>query len=72
MQRSKWNIFLILTPERTHPAKNRTLSIFARFDGLNEEQDYTVSISTELDGKTITQVNGVQNPVLEITLNIKL
>ena len=29
---------------------------FLRFDGLNEEQDYTVSISTELDGKTITQV----------------
>ena len=23
---------------------------------MNEEQDYTVSISTELDGKTITQV----------------
>ena len=32
------------------------LPLFSRFDGLNEEQDYTVSISTELDGKTITQV----------------
>ena len=35
-------------------------SIFFRFDGLNEEQDYTVSISTELDGKTITQVTALQ------------
>ena len=27
-----------------------------RFDGLEENIDYTVSISIELDGKTITQV----------------
>ena len=27
-----------------------------RFDGLKDNTDYTVSISTELDGKTITQV----------------
>ena len=26
-----------------------------RFDGLDENIEYTVSISTELDGKTITQ-----------------
>ena len=26
------------------------------FDGLEEEQDYKMSISTELDGKTIKQV----------------
>ena len=27
-----------------------------RFDGLKDNTDYTVCISTELDGKTITQV----------------
>ena len=28
----------------------------SRFDGLEDNKEYTVSISTELDGKTITQV----------------
>ena len=31
--------------------------IFYRFDGLECDTEYTISVSTELDGKTITQVN---------------
>ena len=32
------------------------MKTYFRFDGLLEGTEYTVSLSTELDGKTITQV----------------
>ena len=39
-----------------------------RFDGLEENTEYTVSISTEVDGKTISQITmqvaNQANPVL--------
>ena len=46
-----------------------------RFDGLDDSQDYTVSISIELDGKTITQVtrplyaSGSKSPLEKKQLN---
>ncbi len=41
-------------------APDTTYKYSTRFDGLEHGAEYTVSLSTEIDGKTITQVGDVE------------
>ncbi len=43
-------------PNEEYPVLKKNYKYSTRFDGLVQGTEYTVSLSTEVDGKTITQV----------------